>query len=282
MRAEDMDASWAAVGPPLVAIASAAQLAAATAATAYVPAVLAQTAQTAVGSPVAIVVPTAFAGVAADGRSLPGLLTSAVVQAKLATRPQSVVDGGGKSVTVPGRAPADALALGGRALDGLLQTVAADAARGATQAEIAVRENVGYVRMVNPPCCGRCAILAGKWFPWNAGFPRHPRCDCLGIPATENVAGSLLTDPRALLESGLVRVSRRERERLDRGDDIYKVINESRDMWRARIAEQKAGATAEERAARDQKARQGLEDLFASTRSRVDAVKAMRDQGYAT
>jgi hypothetical protein len=39
--------------------------------------------------------------------------------------------------------------------------------------------------MLNPPSCSRCAVLAGKWFGWNAGFQRHPRCDCRHIPSLE-------------------------------------------------------------------------------------------------
>lgn len=284
---EDFDRSWNALLPSLLTVVAAGQLAAARLASAYVPAVL-----TELGTPIApesIVVPAAFSGVAADGRSLAGLLVGAVVRAKEATRAQVVetseyLDDGEYNpirYTVPGKPPEQALAEGGRWLDTLVRTVTNDAARGATQAEIAVRPGVGYVRMVNPPCCGRCAILAGRWYRWNAGFPRHPHCDCISIPAPENIAGSLLTNPQALLDRGLVRgLTKREQTRLDAGDDLYKVINESRDMWRARITEQRAAAEIADQAQRDQTARQGLEDLFASTRSRVEALTAMRDQGY--
>src|SRR5690606_32784856 len=41
----------------------------------------------------------------------------------------------------------------------------------------------GYTRMLNPPSCSRCAILAGRWFRWNDGFQRHPQCDCVHIPS---------------------------------------------------------------------------------------------------
>jgi hypothetical protein len=39
--------------------------------------------------------------------------------------------------------------------------------------------------MVNPPCCQRCAVLAGQVFRSNQGFARHPRCDCVHVPTTE-------------------------------------------------------------------------------------------------
>lgn len=248
----DFDASWAQVAPGLTAVTSAGQLAAARQASAYVPSVLDETGQP--DAPEARVQPRAFSGVAADGRSLTGLLESAKVRAK----------------------QTQSLEMGGRWLDALLQTSITDAARLATQAEIVVRPNVGFVRMVNPPCCGRCAILAGRWYRFDAGFPRHPRCDCTAIPATENVADDLMTSPAALFSGGQVHgLSKRERARLDAGDDFNKVINESRDMWRARLSEQRIAAKSNQVTAR-----QGLEDLFASTKSRTEAVNAMRAAGF--
>jgi hypothetical protein len=53
----------------------------------------------------------------------------------------------------------------------------------------------GYVRMLTTPSCSRCVILAGKWFRWNQGFQRHPRCDCRHIPASENISDDLTTSP---------------------------------------------------------------------------------------
>jgi hypothetical protein len=59
----------------------------------------------------------------------------------------------------------------------------------------------GYVRMLNPPSCSRCVVLAGKFYRWNEGFERHPQCDCRHIPTTENLAGDLTTDPQAYFDS---------------------------------------------------------------------------------
>lgn len=156
MRA-DFDPSWSEVAPSLVAVTTAAQLAAANAAATYVPAVLAETGQPDAAD--ALVRPRAFAGVAADGRSLEGLLASAVVRAKAAS--------------ARGLASDAALSEGGRWLDALLQGAVADAGRGATTVGIATRDQVGWVRQVNPPSCARCAILAGRWYRWNQGFQRH-------------------------------------------------------------------------------------------------------------
>lgn len=67
----------------------------------------------------------------------------------------------------------------------MVATQLQDAARGAAGVSVASRNRVGYVRMLNPPSCSRCAVLAGKWFGWNQGFQRHPRCDCRHIPSLE-------------------------------------------------------------------------------------------------
>jgi hypothetical protein len=163
MSPSDFDRSWSRIAPSLEALTSGAQVAAATAGVAYVPEVLAETGQP--DRPQARIRPQAFAGVASDGRSLAGLLAGSVVTAKRAVT--RGLDGG------------DALAAGQRWLEGALQTAVTDAARDATAASIVARPDVGWVRMVNPPCCSRCAVLAGRVYKWNDGFQRHPRCDCL-------------------------------------------------------------------------------------------------------
>jgi hypothetical protein len=218
---QDFDASWARIAPSLVALTSGAQLAAARAGAAYVPAVLEETGQP--DRPEAAVRPQAFGGVASDGRSLVGLLEGSVVASKRAV--------------ARGLDPAQAL-LGGRSwLETALQSAVADAARDATQAAIITRPDMGWVRQINPPCCSRCAVLAGKWFAWNDGFLRHPRCDCVHIPSRENRSGDFVTDPDALVKRGLITdLTPGQRERLDGGADLVKVLNESRDQWRLRLA----------------------------------------------
>lgn len=117
--------------------------------------------------------PAAFAGVASDGRDLGGLL---------------------EFLALPAVQPYQ--------FDRAVLAQVQDAGRAASSAAIVSRPNVGgYVRMLVPPSCGRCAILAGKFFHWNQGFRRHPRCDCRHIPAPEDSAGSLTTDPRRYFDS---------------------------------------------------------------------------------
>lgn len=82
------------------------------------------------------------------------------------------------------------------AFDRFVLTQVQDAARQAIALEMAVTPTVtGYVRMLNPPSCSRCVILAGKFYRRNEGFLRHPRCDCRHIPSRESLAGDLTTDP---------------------------------------------------------------------------------------
>jgi hypothetical protein len=88
----------------------------------------------------------------------------------------------------------------------------------------------GYVRMLTPPSCSDCAILAGKWFRWNEGFQRHPRCDCRHIPVGEDAAGDITTDPYAYFNSLSAEDQARyfgaaEAEAIRAGGDIYRVVN---------------------------------------------------------
>lgn len=74
--------------------------------------------------------------------------------------------------------------------DRAVTTQIRDAGRGASSLAIAARPKVtGYVRMLVPPSCSRCAILAGKEYRWNQGFQRHPNCFPAGVvvsgPASE-------------------------------------------------------------------------------------------------
>lgn len=111
----------------------------------------------------------AFAGVASDGRALDTLVEQARTQFQF---------------------------------DQIVTTQLQDMARQAAGVALAARPRVsGYVRQLNPPSCSRCAVLAGKFYRWNAGFLRHPLCDCRHIPASEDTAGDLRTDPDAYFKS---------------------------------------------------------------------------------
>lgn len=113
------------------------------------------------------------------------------------------------------------------ALDRLVASLIQDAGRTASAVDVARRPALtGYVRSLNPPSCGRCAILAGRVYRYSTGFQRHPLCDCLMTPTNEAEGRDLVTDPTDLLERGLIRgLSIGELEALDAGADLGRVVN---------------------------------------------------------
>jgi hypothetical protein len=122
------------------------------------------------------------------------------------------------------------------------------------------RGQKGYVRMLNPPSCDRCIILAGATYYGNdgvmfhqvgsdwvkesngtpGGFQRHPLCDCIMIPTSEDRAGDLTTDPRVYFDS----LSPEEQdatfgkaaaEAIRLGSDISQVVNARSGMRKAQV-----------------------------------------------
>lgn len=163
---DDFASSWARVKPSLERVVETGRAAAAVSATQYTPALLAETKQVAPAS--GALNPAAFLSSAPDGRSMSTLLDEAPIKARIAVS--------------RGLGAADALDLAGSWLTGMLLTVMADTRRAVVGADIVQRPAIsGYTRMLNPPSCSRCAILAGKWFRWNQGFLRHPRCFPAGV-----------------------------------------------------------------------------------------------------
>ncbi|AXX32060.1 hypothetical protein APASM_4695 [Actinosynnema pretiosum subsp. pretiosum] len=83
----------------------------------------------------------------------------------------------------------------------LTSTAVADAGRQAEGvAGVTSPRTRGYVRMLVPPTCARCAVLAGRVYGRRAAFRRHPRCDCRHIPAAES-APDLTTSPRRYFDA---------------------------------------------------------------------------------
>lgn len=179
--AEFISESWVDALSDLGPVVAGAQVSAALSGSTYSAMTLAQ--QGVYVPPREFVDPYAFAGYASDGRGLEGLLYSPAASSKAAI--------------AAGAAPSAALKYGRGALDRILSTVVADAGRQAAGADVVQRQGVGYVRMLNPPSCARCVILAGRFYRWNAGFQRHPHCDCVHVAST---AGST----QAALDEGLI------------------------------------------------------------------------------
>lgn len=127
----------------------------------------------------------AFAGVASDGRSLPGLLTQPFVSLL-----QALAVGVQRPV---------AQKFASDQIDRITVTQLHDAAREAGQVGLVTTPEIkGYTRFVEPGACGRCVVIAGRFYRWNDGFDRHPKCRCGHRPTTK--ANPRVQDPRELFD----------------------------------------------------------------------------------
>ena len=217
-----LTASWhGGTGAQVQALVMAGQMLAAADADGYVATALA--AQDAATDRVASVVPQALAGVASDGRPLDSLLFEPVIATLAAVRDGAKVE--------------DAMSAGLLSLDTIVRTQVADAGRVADGiAATAAPAVTGYVRMLTPPSCARCVILAGRFYRWSDGFERHPRCDCRHVPVAEDVPGDVRTDPRAYFDS----LDKTEQDRVfgksgaqavRDGADLSRVVNAHRGLY---------------------------------------------------
>lgn len=174
-------------------------------------------------APDGAVIPEALVGFASDGRTLDSLLRTPV--GVMANR----LDSGATFV--------DSLESGRASLERIAHTQIADTARAAAGVDIASRPGVGWVRMLNPPSCSRCTVLAGRVYRWNAGFDRHPRCDCVHVATSAAAARreGLVDDPKTYFNS----LSKKEQDRIFTKDgaqairdgaDVGQVVNARRGM----------------------------------------------------
>lgn len=211
VRPGDISASWLAQLPHAVALMAAAQTVGAELADPYMNEITP-------GPSWGEIAPDGFAGQTLTGESLASLLYRPVVQAK-----QLIADG---------FAPGSALRTAAESVAMYTRSQSTDAARQSVSAGMGTRPHVtGYYRMLQPPSCERCAILAGAYYATNRGFERHPRCDCVHIPVQE-ADDSLLFDPRAAIEAGKVTgLSKAETTAIELGADPAQIVNAHRGMY---------------------------------------------------
>jgi hypothetical protein len=284
---DDFDASWRRVAPVTLAVLTEAQLVVSEAAVEYVPAVLAET--DVPDRPVADFRTGSLVGRASDGRRLDTLAYGAVTEAKAAV--------------AAGASTAQALDSGAGFLELVAKLQVADAARQAVGVMTASRPNLGgTVRVLNPPSCQRCAILAGRFYRWSKGFDRHPGCDCVNQPVPSKAyaeAEGFVTSPMDAYRRGEIRdLTDAQKFAIEEGADIGQVVNATRGM----------STTATRRAPRLPTNTEGFvapgmpdllagirpeaptsalgrltpEGIYRTARSRDEAISLLREWGYLT
>ena len=266
-----LSASWQSVLPSVVAAVSLLQVRAAGEGASYGASTLAQ--QGLYEAPEFFVDPESFGGFASDGRALDGLLYAAVPHTK--------------RLIAGGMAPVDAVRQGGKFLEMVTKTQVADAGRGAAGVDMATKQNVGYVRMLNPPSCSRCSVLAGKFYKWNAGFPRHPGCDCVHVQSTATAAANtegLIHDPYEYFEG----LSAAEQDRLYTrdgaqairdGGDIFQVVNSRRGMTEGGLITNE-GTSKRGNYGRGKPPRLTPEGIYSQGKSREETLRLLERNGY--
>ena len=186
--------------------------------------------------------PQAFAGVASDGRPLVTLMQGAAIAASGAS--------GGEFPLLRYSSLQEKQGAVDRAAKSWLQMMAltqvADVARAAMRTSMAVR-NASGVRIASAPCCGRCAVLHGRFYSWRADFPRHPRCDCTYQP----VKGDDWEAPEEIPLDQIRGLSQADRKAIELGSDRNRVINAQRGMYTTEIHGQKVKATLDSTARRN-------------------------------
>lgn len=228
LSAAYLSESWGSVSPALVAAVSKLQLDAATRGAGYGGNTLAD--QGLYEAPEAWVDPSSLAGVSSRGASLGVALYSAIPHTK------DLIAGG-----MPERV---ALARGREVLQMSAAAQVADAGRTAAGLDTFARPKVGYVRMLNPPSCSRCSVLAGRFYRNNEGFQRHPRCDCVHVPTTRAEAAEsegLVHDPYAYFESLSESAQdktfgKAQAQAIRDGADLFQVVNARRGMSYAGVS----------------------------------------------
>ena len=158
----EFDASWALIVGSLLAITATAQRRVAEGATGFIPDVLEDTGQAAAIPATADVQAESLVGVTGSGRPVDEAFYVAVIASKIA------IDQG---MGVP-----SALRRGEERLMRAASLALSDTGRAAERLGMAVRPIGGYVRMLTPPSCSRCVLLAGRRYSSESAFQRHPRC----------------------------------------------------------------------------------------------------------
>ena len=105
-----------------------------------------------------------LAGTAGNGEPVDAVLSVAIIR--------------GKQAILRGESTVSAQRIIGDELARRVASILSDTARTASLVSAKSRSPYAhYVRVLTPPSCGRCAVLAGQ-FSGKIAFERHPNCDC--------------------------------------------------------------------------------------------------------
>lgn len=180
-------------------------------------------------------------------------------------------------------------------LERLLASEIQDAARTASQVEVVTRpEWTNYVRMLNPPSCGRCAILAGRIYRDLEAFQRHPLCDCVMVPVTDWQDAhdqGLISSPQAAFDAGQIRgLSEADTKAIADGADISQVVNAAQGIVKAGAFGRTVNATttgttrraAWRKANPTRLVRLRPESIYEIAKDHADAVRLLKLYGYIT
>lgn len=178
------------------------------------------------------------------------------------------------------------------AVERLIESEIQDAGRSAAQVEMNAKGWQNYVRVLSPPSCPRCVVLAGRIYRDLEGFERHPQCDCVHWPIQdweEAHEAGLVSSPREAFDKGHIRgLSEADTQAILDGADITAVINAHRGMFTADAFGKRAKATrdATTKRAAWRKAnptrliRLRPEAIYKFAKDHDDAVRLLRLYGY--
>lgn len=169
-----------------------------------------------------------------DGRGRPVMGQAYASAGMVGGAVEGAVEAGGDQAV----ALAQAWKAAGESLLVATQTMISDTSR-AVKSTRMLAQDTGWVRVLTPPSCSRCAVLAGKFHrSATADFNRHPRCDCTQMPVANrndpDMAG-LFIEPQDYFDS--LTASEQDKiftksgaQAIRDGADVGQVVNVRRGM----------------------------------------------------
>ena len=188
-------------------------------------------------------------------------------------------------------------------LERLILSEVADAGRSASQVEFVARPDwQNYVRMLNPPSCPRCAILAGRIYRDLEAFDRHPGCDCVMVPVqdweTAHDKGLVASFEDAFKRGEVHGLSKADARAIADGATPHEVVNATRGLnapgitaaLRTEVFGRKVKATTEgttkraawRKANPTRLVRLRPESIYKFAKDHDDAVRLLALYGYIT